>query len=350
MTALEPADAVDETLAATSPLDDALSRIRLDGAIFFRAEFTEAWAYESPPAEVILLLRPGAERLIMFHIVARGRCWVTLDDGERYWADEGDVIVLPYGDQHRVGGTKDAAVVPITSLMEPLPWAAPPVLRHGAGGDRTDIVCGYLHSEDPLFDPRLHALPRVFVVRPPDGPLARWVASSIDYALAVTSPTANPRPAATRLPELLAIEVMRLYIASAPAGRHGWIAALRDPVLAPALAELHAAPERKWTVGDLAARVAVSRSLLDARFRAVLGRSPIRYLAEWRMRVADELLASTELGVADVAYRVGYDSEEAFSRAFKRHRGYSPSLWRLRQRLGGPNAGSEPDEPDPGRA
>ncbi len=333
-------DEVAEPPAAMSPLDEALDRLRLDGAIFFRAEFSEAWAYESSPSDLAHILRPGAERLIMFHIVASGRCWIAVDDRERYWAEAGDVIVLPFGDQHRVGGTERAEVVPITALLEPLPWASPPVLRYGAGGARTDIVCGFLHSEDPLFDPRLRALPRVFVVRPPDGPLARWVTSSIDYALAITSPTANTQGAATRLPELVAIEVLRLYIASAPAGRHGWIAALRDPVLGPALAEIHAAPERKWTVGDLAARVSVSRSHLDARFRKVLGRSPIRYLAEWRMRVAEELLASTELGVADVGYRVGYDSEEAFSRGFKRHHGSSPSLWRLRQRLAGSNRGS----------
>jgi AraC-like DNA-binding protein len=324
---------VDRDATNASALDAALSRLTLDGAIYFRAEFTEAWAYESPPAEIAHLLRPGAERLIMFHIVALGRCCIALDDGQRYWAEAGDVIVLPYGDQHWMGGTTPAQSVPIVTLLDPLPWASPPVLRYGAGGDRTDIVCGYLHSEDPLFDPRLAAFPRVFVVRPPEGPLAQWVQSSIEYALAVTSAPPGSHPAPTRLPELLAIEVIRLHLASAPAARTGWIAALRDPVLAPALAELHLDPARRWTVADLASRAAVSRSLLDERFRVVLGRSPIRYLAEWRMHLADELLASTELTVAEVGFRVGYDSEEAFSRAFKRHRTVSPSLWRLRRRV-----------------
>jgi AraC-like DNA-binding protein len=198
-------------------------------------------------------------------------------------------------------------------------------LRHGAGGERTDIVCGYLHSTNPLFDPRLRALPAVFVVRPPDGPAARWVRSSIDYALAMTSAADPP---ATRLPELLLVEILRLHLASAPAAERGWIAALRDPVLAPSLAQLHGTPERKWTVAELAAQAAVSRSPLDERFRLLLGRSPIRYLAEWRMHIAAELLLSTELGVAQVARRVGYESEEAFSRAFKRSLGSSPSTWR----------------------
>jgi AraC-like DNA-binding protein len=310
-------------------LEAALEELRLDGAIFFRSEFTEAWAYESPSREVTAAtLRPGARRLIMFHIVARGRCWVTVEGGERHWARAGDVIVLPYGDQHRVGGVEFAECVDITTLFDPPPWDALPVVHHGAGGVRTDIVCGYLHSEDPLFDPGLRALPPIFVVSPPDGPAARWVESSIAYALAASAASLPGEPASTRLAEPLLIEMLRLHLASAPAADYGWIAALRDPVLAPALAQLHAAPERRWTVSDLASRAAASRSLLDQRFRQVLGRSPIRYLTEWRMHIARELLASTDLGVAQVARRVGYDSEEAFSRAFKRRYATPPSVWR----------------------
>jgi AraC-like DNA-binding protein len=317
-------------------LDDALARLRLDGAIFFRSEFTEGWSYESPAAadELANTLRPGARRLIIFHIVAEGSCWISLAGGERLWAEKGDVIVLPYGDPHRMGGAEAATSVPIFSLLDPPPWETLPVLRHGAGGSRTDVVCGYLHSVDPLFDPRLRALPPIFVVRPPEGPLAQWVRSSIDYALAVSaSPPSSDTT--TRLPELLLVEVLRLHLASTPAVDRGWIGALADPVLAPTLAELHAAPERKWTVGDLAAEAAVSRSLLDERFRQVLGRSPIRYLTEWRMHVAADLLASTDLGVAQVARRVGYDSEEAFSRAFKRITGRAPSAWRASKRSTG---------------
>jgi AraC-like DNA-binding protein len=133
---------------------------------------------------------------------------------------------------------------------------------------------------------------------------------------------------ATRLPELVVIEVLKAHLAQAPAADDGWLAALRDPVLAPALAALHAAPDRRWTVGEIATEAAVSRSVLDERFRQVLGRSPIRYLAEWRMHLARELLAGTDTTVFAIARRVGYDSEEAFSRAFKREHGVSPSHWR----------------------
>ena len=264
----------------------------------------------------------------MFHIVARGSCWVAGPDGERHWANEGDVIVLPYGDPYEMGGTEETSSVPIFSLLPPPPWPTLPVLRHGDGGEETDVVCGYLHSTDPLFDPRMRAFPTVFVVRLPEGPAARWLRASIDYALAISSGTIVSDPASTRLPELLLIEMLRLHLASAPAAEHGWINALRDPALAPALACLHANPERDWTVSELAHEAAVSRSLLDQRFREVLGLSPIRYLTEWRMHVAAELLASSDLSVGQVARRVGYDSQEAFSRAFKRRMGTAPAIWR----------------------
>jgi AraC-like DNA-binding protein len=316
-------------------VDAALASIRLDGTLFFRSEFTESWAYLSPPPDMVAaLLRPGAERLIMFHIVSTGRCWVSADGGEPHWAVAGDVIVLPYGDQHAVGGTEPADIVPITTMMEPPPWASLPTLRHGAGGARTDIVCGYLHSIDPLFDPALKALPPVFVVHPPEGPAAQFVEASIDYALSTATGYAADAPSDTRLAELLLIEVLRLYLASVPTARHGWFAALRDPVLAPAMSLIHADPDRRWTVASLAAGVSVSRSQLDQRFRAVLGLSPMRYVTQWRMHVARGLLVETDLPVSAIAHRAGYESEEAFSRAFKREHDASPGAWRQANGIG----------------
>ena len=321
-----------ETPAQTAdqvPLEQALNGLQLDGAIFFRSEFTEAWSFSSPAAtgEFAQVVEPRADRLIMFHIVAKGSCWVAGPDGERHWANEGDVIVLPYGDEYEMGGTASATSVPIFSLLAPPPWTTLPVLRHGGDGDRTDVVCGYLHSEDPLFDPRMRAFPSVFVVRLAE-PAAQWVRASIEYALATSSDATASDAASTRLPELLLIEMLRLHLASAPSAEHGWITALHDPALAPALACLHARPEHPWTVSELAHEAAVSRSLLDQRFRDVLGLSPIRYLTEWRMHIAADLLASTDLTVAQVARRTGYDSQEAFSRAFKRRMGSAPSTWR----------------------
>ena len=315
---------------STTTLDAAFDRLRLEGAIFLRGEYSEAWAYESPTGEMMAgLLRPGRERLLYFHIIASGRCWVALEGGDKHWADAGDVVVLPYGHQHRMGGSTEAECVSVLELMSPPPWTEMPVVRHGAGGNRTDVICGYLDVEDPLFDPALAALPPIFVVRP-EGAAKPWVESSLRYVLEATE-GGDDSQILTTLPGIVLAEVLRLHVASAPASDTGWLAALRDPVLAPALAELHRAPERKWTVGDLAAEAAVSRSLLDERFRQRLGRSPIRYLTDWRLHVAKEMLATTDLGVSAIARRVGYDADEAFSRAFKRAYGVAPAHWRARR-------------------
>jgi AraC-like DNA-binding protein len=318
---------VDRNATPPVPLD----RLRLSGAIFLRGEYTEAWAYDSlPPQDAIAVLAPGAERMVLFHVIAQGRAWIETDDGDRHWADAGDVIVLPYGDGHRMGGTSPARCVHVNALIDPPPWRRMPVVRHGEGGPATHVICGYLLCDDPLFDARLRALPPVFVVRPPDGPARNWVRASIDYAMQQTALVDPHRFAApTQVPELLLREVLKLHLASAPAHRSRWLSALRDPVLAPALAAIHASPERKWTLRELARESAVSVSLLAERFSQVLGLAPIRYLTEWRMHVAKDLLRSCELGVAAVGRRVGYESEEAFSRAFKRSTGLAPSAWRV---------------------
>ena len=311
-------------------LQASLERLRLEGAVFLRAEYREPWTFESLSAPATAnMLHPGTDRVVLFHVVASGTCWVAVGEGPKHWAREGDVIVLPYGDQHRMGGLEDAEVVPVSTFMPAVPWTQMPVLRHGRDGAETDVVCGYLHSLDPLFDPALRALPPVFVVRP-TGPAAQWVRANVDYAMEQSA--AGALGIATRLPELLLVEVLRLHLASAPSADQGWAAALRDPVLAPALAAVHRDPAEKWTVDRLAREALVSRSQLDIRFREVLGRSPIRYLSEWRMHVAQDLLASTDLGVLTVARQVGYESEEAFSRAFKRSRGSAPSRWRAARR------------------
>ena len=303
--------------AMTDPVDSTLGQLRLDGALFFRGELSDPFEFESSPLTLADALVPGADRLTLFHIVASGSCWIAVDDGVRYWAEAGDVIVMPYADHYVMGGAGTAERVSILALLEPLPWSTMPMLRHGGGGRRTEVVCGYLHSLDPLFDPAMRALPPVFVVHLTDGPAARWVRASIDYALADAAVPTNlsPSPLATRLPELLLSEVLRTHLATAPAIDHGWIAVLHDPLLAPALAALHADPAAPWTVAGLAAAVGASRSSVDDRFRQVLGQSPIRYLTAWRMHLATDLLATTELSVFTIARRVGYDAEEAFSRA-----------------------------------
>lgn len=326
--------AADDRSPGSSGLDlaAALGRLRLDGAIFLRGVYSEAWAYESVPGtDAAALLAPGAPRVVLFHVVARGRAWVEVDGGERLYAGAGDVIVLPYGDTHRMGGSGAAPCTPLATLISPPPWEAMPVVRLGGGGAPTELVCGYLTCDDPLFDPRFRALPPVFVVQPAEGAAREWVRAGIDYALAQTSVVHDHLESPVRIPESLLVEVLKLHLASAPAAQRGLLAGLRDPVTGPALAAVHRDPARRWTVEQLAREASCSGSVLDQRFRSLLGMAPIRYLADWRLHVADDLLRSTDLPIAAVARRVGYDAEEAFSRAFKRSRGEAPSLWRTRR-------------------
>ena len=311
----------------------ALDRLRLNGAIFLRGEYSEGWGYESLPSQdVAAVLAPEAPQVVLFHVVANGRCWIDVAGQERLWAQTGDVIVLPYNDQHRMGGSQPAECVSIGTLIQPPPWEVMPTIHHGEGGASTALICGYLACDDPLFDPRMRVFPPAFVVSPPPGPARDFLRASIDYAVEQTTQVAEGRfESPTSIPQLLLLEVLKLHLASTPATSSGWVGAMRDPVLAPALAALHADPARKWTVADLAKEASVSPSLIDERFRDVLGLAPIRYLTAWRMHVAEDLLRSTDLPVATVARRVGYDAEEAFSRAFKREHGQAPSVWRVQR-------------------
>lgn len=309
-------------------LDDVLARIRLTGAIFLRAEYREPWAYVSPAAdEMVEALHPGASRLILFHIISAGRCRVEVEGGPRVELSAGDVVVLPYGHQHRMSCPGGAPVVHLGTLLPPTPWESLPVIRHGGEGTLTQVVCGYLHTDDPLFHPFLRALPEAFRVRPPEGPAADWVRASIRYALDASS---QRQAAATgaRLSELLFVEILRQYARQSDQAER--LAALRDEVVGRALRLIHADPAHGWTLAELARRSGASRSTLGERFSALLGRSPMRYLAQWRLELAADLLRTTDTPIAGIAQAVGYASEASFNRAFKRHHGAPPARWRDR--------------------
>jgi AraC-like DNA-binding protein len=305
-----------------------LDLVRLDGALFLRADFRSPWAYTSPPgADMAEALLPGAGSLVLFHIVGDGRCWIEVD-GTRRLLEQGDVVVLPYADPHLMEYPAGTEPVSITELLPFPPWIEFPRIDHGGDGEHCLIVCGYLQGDAPLFDPLLRALPAVFVVRPPAGPAAAWVSASIEYALMASErndPTARRNQA---LPELLFAEVLRIYLESGDAVLTGLLAALRDPVVGHALTLLHADPAREWSVGELASEVAVSKTVLVDRFGRMLGRPPIKYLTDWRLSLASGLLRTTQLPVGEIGARVGYNSEESFSRAFKRELGTAPAHWR----------------------
>jgi AraC-like DNA-binding protein len=304
-----------------------LDLVRLNGAIFFRSQFRSPWSYTSPPVLELAGALPHAPgSLVLFHIVAEGQCWIALQDGARRYLSGGDVVVMPYADAYASGSEEDADPVSITALLPPPPWIEFPQIDYGGDGENTRMVCGYLRGDAVLFDPVLRALPPLFVVRP-TGPAAAWVTASVEYAMQATQ--LAPSGMNQRLPELLFTEVLGIYLKeSGDLELTGWLAALRDPVVGPALSVLHTRPAHDWTVAELAHTVATSKTVLIDRFNLLLGRPPIRYLTEWRLNLASGLLRTTESGITEIAGRVGYTSEEAFSRAFKRALGQSPAYWR----------------------
>jgi len=304
-----------------------LDLVRLNGAIFFRSQFRSPWSYTSPPVLELAGALPHAPgSLVLFHIVAEGQCWIALQDGARRYLSGGDVVVMPYADAYASGSEEDADPVSITALLPPPPWIEFPQIDYGGDGENTRMVCGYLRGDAVLFDPVLRALPPLFVVRP-TGPAAAWVTASVEYAMQATQ--LAPSGMNQRLPELLFTEVLGIYLKeSGDLQLTGWLAALRDPVVGPALSVLHTRPAHDWTVTELAHTVATSKTVLIDRFNLLLGRPPIRYLTEWRLNLASGLLRTTESGITEIAGRVGYTSEEAFSRAFKRALGQSPAYWR----------------------
>lgn len=309
-------------------LADVLRWLRFSGALFLRAEFSAPWGYESPPAEQLAqVLHPGARRLILFHLVPEGDCILSLPQSDDVHLTAGDVIILPYADRHQVYSARGAPITPIGELVPAPPWQTMPVIRCGGGGLGTQIVCGYLYSDELLFNPVFAALPRLMHLRPAGTPLADWVEASFRYAL-----SAGHRPTddvlLQRLPELLFAECLRLHLRTGRKDTQGWFAALADPVLGRALALLHAEPARPWTLEALARASASSRSRLDTHFRTRLGMAPMTYLAQWRLQIAAQLLRGGTRGIADIAQTVGYGSEASLSRAFKRYAGVSPTAWR----------------------
>lgn len=318
----------------TDLLSDVLFRVRLSGAIFLRGEYSAPWAFDSPESRALIdLLAPGAQRLILFHVIREGGAWVSAR-GERIELEAGDIAVLPHADRHLMGSPQPAEPVAIADLLPPLPWQGVPVCRFDGGGELTGVVCGYLKCEELLFNSALRRLPAVFRVRPPAGSAAELVRACVGYAL--DDSRHSRRGGATlmaRMPELLLIEALRLYSEQAAVGT-GWLAAINDAVVSRALALFHAEPARKWTVEELACRAATSRSVLDERFRNLLGQSPMRYLAEWRMQLAADMLNHSDTNLTTIAEAVGYGSEEAFSRAFQRHLGTTPAQWRDAPRAG----------------
>jgi AraC-like DNA-binding protein len=302
--------------------------------VFFRVDATSPWVIEMPDTEALAAVTlPRAQHVISYHVVTRGACHAALLDGVTAALEEGDVLVLPHGDpyvmsieRHARGGPSPAEVLAFMTEMAVgrLPSA---VVEGGGGPEALGLVCGFLGCDARPFNPLLAALPRLLHVRrafAAGDPLGRLV----DFALAESQERrAGGECVRLRLSELMFVEVVRRYLAGLPGEQRGWLAGLRDRIVGRALACLHERPGDVWTLDKLGKDVGVSRSVLAERFAHFVGDPPMQYLTRWRMQVAARLLADGSAKVSAVGRQVGYESEAAFSRAFKRATGVSPAAW-----------------------
>ena len=313
-------------------LSDVLRTIRISGAVLFQAEFSAPFSVSTPPSRLMAqVLAPDAKRLILFHIVSEGECWIEQEGSPQLPLAAGDVIVLPYGDAHCLADSPGREAISIAALLPRRPWSRLPRVVHGGGGVVTRILCGFLHADDLPLHPLLAGLPPALRVRPSDTGDSPRLEAIIRYTL---DEACAARPGGecllTRLVEVLFVEILRRHMEDMAADQVKPLAALRDPVVRRALESLHAEIEKSWTLEELARRAGTSRSVLAERFKSLMGCPPMQYLSKWRLQVAAHCLTQPHEATAAVAARVGYVSEAAFNRAFKRYAGEPPGMWRRR--------------------
>jgi AraC-like DNA-binding protein len=318
-------------------LSDVLHAVKLSSALFFLVDAAAPWSADVPDGAALApVILPGAQHIVSYHLITRGGCWCAIPGEPSTRLETGDVIVIPHGDAY--GLSTDRSRLPASDAEPGLEFfrmlasgTLPRLLSEGgnADGERLQLACGFLACDALPFNPVLVTLPRRIHLRASVATTGDRLSRLLEFALA-ESKTGSPGSECVllRISELMFVEVIRRYIAMLPADQRGWLAGLRDPVVGRALALLHRDPSSPWSLEQLARQIGTSRSALASRFTQFVGQPPMHYLARWRMQLAARLLADRNSKIAAVALKVGYDSEAAFSRAFKRAAGLSPAAWR----------------------
>jgi AraC-like DNA-binding protein len=315
-------------------LSEVLRVVKFNGALFFNGEFSAPWCLNSSRStDMAPYLSPEAGHLIIYHFLTEGRAYARLPEGRREELTAGDIVIFPHGDAHVLGN--GSPVKPVDSLQT---FASNltkglKLARFGGGGEVTRFVCGFMACDPRLSEIFLAGLPKMLKVHVANDASGQWLANSIRFSVGeANGSNAGSGLVLAKLSEVLFVETLRCYINALPPDQIGWLAGARDPVIGEALALLHKQPSHQWTVSNLARRIGLSRTRLAERFRHFLGESPIAYLAQWRLKLGAEILQSTEDSVAEVAAAVGYGSEAAFNRAFKREFDCPPAQFRRRRR------------------
>ncbi len=313
---------------------EVLSAVKLRGALFFNAEFSAPWGFASPGSEWLAPeLVPGAEHLVIYHLLIEGSAFVQIDGGQPVGLSEGDIVMFPHGDPHRMGNGRPSQLLDPEAVLTLIRCRSFGLMRAGGGGETTRFVCGYMSCDQQLCRPILRGLPPLLRVNIRTGQSGRWLEDSIRRLVEeVDSRQPGSEAMLAKISEALFVETLRQYVAGLPPGQHGWLTGARDNVVGKSLAILHSRVDHPWTIAELAKEVGLSRSALVERFSRYLDEPPMAYLTRWRLQLAARRLTSTPRSVAEIAGEVGYESEAAFNRAFKREFGIPPARFRRERR------------------
>ena len=308
---------------------DMLREMRLTGAIFLDAEFTAPWCIAAQVGpEDCAPYTPVPRHLIAYHYVTEGRLFLSVRDQPPVVVKSGEIVVLPRNDQHLLASALTVKPVNADQLIQSDPNGGLARIIHGGGGERTKILCGFLGNDTPR-SAAISLLPSVLKINVAEGGSGSWIESSFRFAAEDLAKNAVSSPLImAKLAELLFFEAVRRYLLTLPPEAGAWGGALRDPIVSHALNLLHSQLARRWTTEILAREVGLSRSAFAERFTRVLGEPPMRYLARQRLELASSRLANSCDSVIQIATDIGYETEAAFSRAFKREYGVPPAAWR----------------------
>jgi AraC-like DNA-binding protein len=318
-------------------LSEVLRTVRLTGATFFSAEFRAPWGVTSPPVDT---LRPGrpdpGTHLVLYHLVLEGQARARVDGGPEVGLGPGDIVAFPHGHPHRLWqGSTPTWHDTCPAVRRALAGTLEPV-RAGGRGEMTRFVCGYFSCEQRAARTFLAGLPALLTVSVRDEGRSAWLEDAIRFlALEAASDHAGRAALLTRLSEALFIDTLRRWMLALPADQVGWLAGARDDVVGRALALLHRHPARRWSLDALAREVGASRSIVASRFAHFVQEAPMAYLTRWRLQLGARLLETTRQPIVDVAAGVGYESEAAFNRAFRREYGLPPGRYRRAAAAGG---------------
>lgn len=317
-------------------LSDVLLAVRLVGAVFFAVDARPPFVTESPNVSTLRSdVVSGAEHVIAFHVVTEGSCWAETVDhtGAPVALRAGDMVAFPRGDANVMSSSPGMRGRPDPGLyLRPPDRTLPFDIRMSPAstGPQTRFVCGFLGCDSRPFNPLLDALPRT-VHAPVSALSRRWVTSLLDAVVQPGGEAEGREAILAKLAELMFVEALRSHLFHLSDAERGWLAGVRDPVVGAALRVMHGHPSAPWTLESLAREVGLSRSAFAERFTAFVHMPPMQYLARWRLQVAARMLESGTVTVGQAASAVGYQSEAAFNRAFKREVGQAPGAWRRGQ-------------------